>query len=94
MDSLSRIAKVRNLMRLANRGGDAANTELGMSVERADSGEREDIALGTVPNFYNGDSLELTIRNTRRSAQDVTVLFIGADYSIQTLFPTMVRSIA
>lgn len=87
MDSLSRIAKVRNLMRLANRGGDAANTELGMSVERADSGEREDIALGTVPNFYNGDSLELTIRNTRRSAQDVTVLFIGADYSIQTLFP-------
>jgi hypothetical protein len=86
MDNLARIAKVRNIMRLAKRRATSDQTESTMTVER-ESGNREKVEPGTVPRFYSGDALELRVHNTSRTAQDITILFIGADYSIQPIFP-------
>lgn len=84
--NLQVIAKALNLIRLGTvLGGDGLATSL--EVKRAKTGINETFDVTEVPTLYEGDSLSLKVANYLEEPLDITVLFVGSDYSIDVVFP-------
>lgn len=85
-DALTKVAKVLNLIRVGDAlEGDALATEL--SVVRASDGSLSKFDLFESPTLYAGDQLTLYVANYLDDPLDITVLFIGSDYSVDVVFP-------
>src|SRR4051794_7913482 len=58
-----------------------------MSPRRANPFKTVTQNTGGVLTLYGGDPLEFRLRNTSKTPLDITVLFVGSDYSITPIFP-------
>lgn len=88
IDSLKRIAKVVNLLRVAAQtaaGPVAQKLDVRISGQRA--GKRFDFNPTQIPSLRDGDKLELRINNRHTRPIDVTILLIDSQYGITPLFP-------
>lgn len=88
VDSLKRIAKVVNLLRVAAQtaGGPVAQ-KLDVRIAGQRAGKRFDFNPTQVPSLRDGDKLELRINNRHTRPVDVTILLIDSQYGITPLFP-------
>ena len=89
-DSLLRIAKVSNLLRLGAHMGtarSAASIDIAWTVRRKGSRDEEVISAGQIPTLSPGDYLSYTIHNAGSKPVDVTILFVDSDYGITAVFP-------
>jgi hypothetical protein len=91
--AVQRIARARNLMRLTQ--GPPAERSLGLGLrleavryDSADSSEGRLVRYGASgPLLTSGEHVQFRITNTGTRSLDVTLLFLGSDYGIQTVFP-------
>ena len=84
--ALAKVAKALNLIRVGDvMEGEALATEL--IVVRSEDGVKETFDRFEVPTLYEGDQLSLYIANYLEAPLDITVLFVGSDYSIDVVFP-------
>ncbi len=87
-ESLTRIAKVINLLRLANHAGRPDSPlALTLKVKRQESDQYELVESGKQPTFYHDDEVQFLIGNKGTRAIDVTLLFIDSEHGISPLFP-------
>lgn len=91
--SLQRVARVYGMMRLAGQIN-SYNDRLVASLDivRSGSGETLSTSGDVIPTVYNGDSIGLSFVNQSYSASDVSLFFIGSDYSITQIYPAMGES--
>ena len=83
-DSLRRIAKVNNLLRLAAQTVSAPvaqKLEIRMTYERG--GKPAELQPNQVPNLRGGDKLAMRIANKNPVPVDVNLLFVDSQYGIQ-----------
>jgi len=88
--SFARIAKVTNLLRLADglaQGAGRPTLEFSIVVTRAKGGNEERFRAHQVPTLYAGDAVKLLIRNHGSKPIDVTMLDIDGAYGISAIFP-------
>jgi hypothetical protein len=84
--ALEKAAKVLNLIRVGDAlEGDALATEL--SVIRVSDGSLSKFDQFESPTLYSGDKLSLYVANYLEDPLDITVLFVGSDYSVNVVFP-------
>jgi hypothetical protein len=85
-NNLKTIAKAKNLMRLGTQLGSEA-LDMILNVKRFGSGNLESFDGSEIPTLYSGDKISLVIANFLEQPLDVTVLFVGSDYSVSVAFP-------
>jgi hypothetical protein len=93
-DRLRRIARAANLTRLSSYVDDKAG--LGVEVLRYAKGATTGaplLAAGGAPIVKAGDRLQFVIRNTGTVPLDITVLYIDANFGIQSVFPETDREL-
>lgn len=90
-DSLVRIARYTNLLRVSTQlgggAGASADTQVDAILTRAGSDHAEPMEASAVPKLYTGDIVEFRIRNKGREASDVTLLFLDSQYGISAMYP-------
>ena len=92
-ESFRKIAKVTNLLRLANFFGSksSAGVAKGLEVEavvvKKDGGKRMPIDTASLPEFHDGDKIEFVFTNKGRSMVDVTALYLDSEYGIGAMYP-------
>ncbi|MBT3834500.1 MAG: caspase family protein [Gammaproteobacteria bacterium] len=85
-NNLRTIARALNLMRLGTvLEGEGLVSSL--NVVRAGSGDLDKFDRTDIPTLFEGDSVSLYLANYLEEPLDITVLFIGADYRIDVVFP-------
>lgn len=90
LDSLARIAKSTNLLRLAGElGRPASLTGAGLTValRRAGADSATALALQDTPLLHGGDTLLLSLVNGSNRPVDMTLLAIDANHGITPLYP-------
>ncbi|MBV1879542.1 MAG: caspase family protein [Pseudomonadales bacterium] len=85
-DKLQTVAKAQNLMRLGAELG-SGSLDVKLHVKHRNTGNIEAYTAADIPRLLAGDEVSLTISNYLEQALDITVLFVGSDYSITTVFP-------
>ncbi len=85
-DSLARIARVKNLLRLGEAVGSVAALDAALRIKRAGKGPLQDQDPATIPRVHPGDEVHLIARNPGKQPLDLNVLFIGSDYSISHMY--------
>ncbi|MEO5347870.1 MAG: caspase family protein [Magnetococcus sp. YQC-9] len=108
-DSLLRIGKVTNLLRLGGevltKHGSGERLQIGVEVRRVDRRTvdlsrnqplqcdqlprlaAESVDLTRVPVLDECDQIALEVKNPSNKAMDLTMLFVSADFGIDSLFP-------
>ena len=89
--TLSRIAKVINLQRIASQLSDADSVEgldIHFEVESVSGGTRNILSQHIVQELVPDDKVVAYAENSGAKAVDLTVLFIDSRYGIQAIFPT------
>ena len=89
-ETLQKVAKVSNLMRLSGQmlsGRIGANLEMRVEVIRARTGVKEVIPTGTIPSVGAGDKMRFVIKNSHSQPLDLTVLGVDSLYGISALYP-------
>jgi hypothetical protein len=92
-NSLTRIARAQNLLKLTARPLDEAVPRSRLSPARAKvemvrlDGRSDRDAQGPLPTFYAGESVEFRVTNTGRIPLDVTLLYVDSGFGIEALFP-------
>lgn len=90
LDSLARIAKSTNLLRLAGEFGRPARLAgagLKIAVRRAGADTATVLALQETPVLHAGDTLQLRLVNDGDRPVDMTLLAIDANHGITPLYP-------
>ena len=90
LDNLHSVAKVSNLMRLTTYMGSAVDeerVEMTISVIRKKTGKKDVIRADQFPELLHGDKVTLEIKNNKKEAVDVTVLFVGSNYAVVPVYP-------
>jgi len=95
MDSLKRIAKVRNLLRLsqlmAGKKASLKNDRLKTRIRIHRQGDElqpfENI--DKIPTLVNEDDFTISMENTGKTAVDVTILYIDSRYGINAMYPSI-----
>lgn len=92
-NSLTRIARVQSLLKIAG-GGDGWSDLSAISVDIVGFQDATD-RVGTPIQFesdglnlYNGDRVGFRVKNTGTEPQDVTILLIDSGFGINVLYPT------
>ncbi|MEZ5728010.1 MAG: caspase family protein [Burkholderiaceae bacterium] len=88
-DSLLRIGKALNLLRLADK---ASRTNAGsglkvVAVSVIRNGHSVDIDSTSRPTLHSGDHVEVKVRNSGRVPVDLTALYLNSSYGIEPIFP-------
>jgi hypothetical protein len=89
-DSLVRIARYANLLRVSTQLGGAAEgagTQVEAVLTRAGSDHSMPMPASAVPKLYDGDIVEFRIHNRGRDPSDVTLLFLDSEYGISAMYP-------
>lgn len=87
-DSLHRVAKATNLLKLARTSHDAfGSLALTMSARRAGDAEFTPIKEATRQSFADGDLLKFEMYNVSRTPIDVTMLFVDSRWGITPVYP-------
>ncbi|MEE9355649.1 MAG: caspase family protein [Methylococcaceae bacterium] len=89
-DSLRRIAKAVNLMRLANQLNDSVLTDklrVTATIQRIGSQAETVFNPETIPRLNANDVIRFNIVNHSKGPVDVTLLFLNSEYGIDVMFP-------
>jgi hypothetical protein len=94
-DALRRIARARNLMRLASAGGAGPRVDLRVArhATASDTGGRPLLSKPGDVSIRAGEFAEFRIANTGNRSVDVTVLYIDAAFGIHTMYPLRDREV-
>jgi len=86
-DSLSRIARVANLLKLGGGSGTGgAGLEISYSIQYPDSEERIPIAPPSIPRIEPGAIVWVEVGNKTNRPLDLNILYTGVNYSIDHMF--------
>lgn len=87
-DTLTRIARATNLMRLgaAVDGGGALNVDVSLLGRIGGAPVLEPLPTGSVPRLLPDDEVHLDAANNGDQPVDLNVLYLGSDYSITHMF--------
>ncbi|MCI5078569.1 caspase family protein [Oricola sp.] len=86
-DTLARIARVTNLIRLGDSFGNGeGGLEVTYLVKSARTGEMTPIAPPAIPRVEPGDELFVEARNTSNRPLDLNILYVGVSYSIDFMY--------
>ena len=88
--AVHRIARARNLLRLASRLAlSAADSGIAMTVHHlpAPGHPRQSITADAIAPVQGGDRLSVDLHNDSTSPSDVTLLWVDSQYGITCLFP-------
>lgn len=89
-DSLARIARVTNLIRLGDQfaqgQGGAGGLDIGYYIESGKTGERRKIEPPAVPRLEVGDTIYLEAHNKTNRTLDLNMLYVGSTYSIDFIY--------
>ena len=86
-DYLVRIAKVRNLLKLAQRMPGEQMAQIQIVGEIVDSDGSTPSLQGEIPTLKSGAKLRFWVENKGKQAVDVTMLFIDSRYNVYTDYP-------
>jgi hypothetical protein len=87
VDTLQRMSKALNLMKVGNAVGTGdLDVEIEMQTRNADEPKLRALPPTPVPTLLPDDEVHVLARNNMDIAVDVNVLYIGADYSITHWF--------
>lgn len=84
--SVAKIAKVTGLLRLAGQVNLPA-TEIKSELLVARPGETLSLSADQVPVVQNGDKVSISVENVGRQFMDISVFFVGSDYSVIQVYP-------
>ena len=96
VETLRAMARAMNLTRLAAQ---TASTTVGRAVEmsvqvtRAGGGKPEAIQPEKVPRFFDGDLVDVLVKNQHSRAVDISIFAIQGDFSIVQLYPEPGRNV-
>jgi hypothetical protein len=86
-DTLGRIARVQNLLRLGSAyGGDDVDVEIELQTRSPAQPRLTDLQTLPVPRLIPDDEVHVLARNNEDVPVDLNVLYIGSDYSITHMF--------
>jgi hypothetical protein len=89
-DSLARIAKAVNLIRVAEQmpgGGGVASVDVKVELLPQAAGAPAKALTSVGARLRGGDKVGFTITNRSRTPVDVTILYIDSQYGIEPIFP-------
>jgi hypothetical protein len=89
-DSLSRIGKALNLIRLAEQMPRTLSDNVEIKIEhlpRTAKGKARDLTSSANTRLQAGDQIGFVIANKSRTPVDVTILYVDSEFGIDALFP-------
>ena len=89
-DSFQSIAKVLNLLKIANsveNGKYSAKIEMVLLQTPVASGGARAVESGRITEFREGDKIRFILKNHSSTAVDVTLLFIDSQYGVTAMYP-------
>ncbi len=91
--SLQRVVRVRSILRLAGEPN-AYNDRLDTRLDITRDGDKQVISTSgdVIPMVFNNDGIQLAFTNRSYSPADVSLFFIGSDYSITQVYPALGES--
>lgn len=90
VETLKRIARANGLRRLSTDANLARSTELRLEAQVTDNGGAS-LLTGSTRNLAVGQEVEFRIRNSGTRAVDLSVFFVGSDFSVSPLYPVRGR---
>ena len=93
VESFQAISKAVNLLRVGDFFGtkDSAGVAKGLEVKayviRKGGEARSPLDIGALPEFRDGDRVEIAFRNKGRAMVDVTALYLDSEYGIAAMYP-------
>ena len=86
-DTLHRIAKVQNLLKLGGAfGGDDIDVQIDLQTRSPDAPRLRALETLPVPQLIPDDEIHVLARNREDVPVDLNVLYVGSDYSITHMF--------